>query len=311
MADLALVPDRAAAAAPAPAQQAVLVRQRPPSLRGGKPGRLRTDRPDAATRSSAGAWTALLEPAMRERLAHVWKAFAEAGRARRARSRSRAASRSRSRSPANLMPDRHLLVLAPIAAAAIARPETGLPDPVVRATCRAAAAGAPPLGARARGADAARRRCHRPSDREAAGALARDRTDARAQRQGKARSPNPRAGRRPGARARPDRLLVRHRHGRRPVWRPTRVGPSVTVADQRRAARGRAVRRPAAMTRMIGSPRARESIRPQPARGRAPTLERDSDLRLAAERKSLMAEVAGRDRRALAAELRRAAPRAG
>ena len=63
-----------------------------------------------------------MRPDMRERLAHVFKAFAEEG-GHAGPFTLESGTEIQIALTRNLMPDRHLLVLAPIAAEAVARPE--------------------------------------------------------------------------------------------------------------------------------------------------------------------------------------------
>ncbi len=79
----------------------------------------------------------LLLPGMGKRLSHVWDAFAETGGHAGPFKLGSGTEIQISLTP-NLMPDRHLLVLSPIAAGVVAPPAGGLAEP------SAAAATAPP-----------------------------------------------------------------------------------------------------------------------------------------------------------------------
>jgi DNA-binding CsgD family transcriptional regulator len=118
MADLALVHDHAAVTS-APAPQAVLVvndRRRIAEANEAACELIALSRDEIVGRRL----DALLVPEMRIRLGHVWSAFAEAGGHAGPFALATGVEVQISLTP-NLMPDRHLLVLAPISA--------GPPDP--------------------------------------------------------------------------------------------------------------------------------------------------------------------------------------
>lgn len=126
MADLALVHDRATASPQVPAQQAVLVvddRRRCVEANQSACDLIGLDRDDVVGRTVES----LLPPQMRERLTHVWKAFAEGGGHAGPFSLESGVEIQLALTR-NLMPDRHLLVLAPIAPEATLPPGGALAD---------------------------------------------------------------------------------------------------------------------------------------------------------------------------------------
>ena len=123
MADLALVQDRAAAAS-APAPQAVLVvtdRRRCAEANEPACELLGLNRDEVVGRRL----DSFLVPEMRGRLGHVWDAFAEGGGHAGPFTLTSGTEIQISLTP-NLMPDRHLLVLSPIAVGVVAPPAGGL-----------------------------------------------------------------------------------------------------------------------------------------------------------------------------------------
>ena len=124
MADLALVHDRGAAAAPA--VQAVLVvndRRRCAEANEQACELIGLSRDEILGRRL----DSLLKPDMRGRLSHVWTAFAEEGGHAGPFTLANGNEIQIALTP-NLMPDRHLLVLSPIAAGAGPSPSDALAD---------------------------------------------------------------------------------------------------------------------------------------------------------------------------------------
>jgi PAS domain S-box-containing protein len=116
VANLALVQDRGLAAASAPALQAVVVvtdRRRCAEANEAACELIGLSRDEIVGRRL----DSLMAPAMRGRLSHVWTAFAEAGGHAGPFTLASGAEIQIQLTP-NLMPDRHLLVLSPIGAAA-------------------------------------------------------------------------------------------------------------------------------------------------------------------------------------------------
>jgi PAS domain S-box-containing protein len=112
VANLALVQDRALAAASAPGLQAVLVvndRRRCAEANEAACELVGLSRDEIVGRRL----DSLMAPAMRGRLSHVWTAFAEAGGHAGPFTLASGAEIQLQLTP-NLMPDRHLLVLSPI-----------------------------------------------------------------------------------------------------------------------------------------------------------------------------------------------------
>jgi PAS domain S-box-containing protein len=125
MANLALVHDGAPAAV-APAVQAVVVvtdRRRCAEANEAACELLGLSRDEIVGRRL----DTLLEPAMGERLGHVWTAFAEAGGHAGPFTLRNGTEIQISLTP-NLMPDRHLLVLAPIATGVASPASAGPPE---------------------------------------------------------------------------------------------------------------------------------------------------------------------------------------
>jgi PAS domain S-box-containing protein len=124
MADLALVQDTPVTLAPAP--QAVVVvtdRRRCAEANEAACDLLGLSREEIVGRRL----DSLLGPEMGERLAHVWTAFSEAGGHAGPFSLPNGSEIQISLTP-NLMPDRHLLVLAPIAAGMVTAPAGAAAD---------------------------------------------------------------------------------------------------------------------------------------------------------------------------------------
>jgi PAS domain S-box-containing protein len=114
VADLALVQDRALAGATAPGLQAVLVvndRRRCAEANEAACELIGLSRDEIVGRRL----DSLMAPAMRGRLSHVWTAFAEAGGHAGPFTLASGTEIQIQLTP-NLMPDRHLLVLSPLAA---------------------------------------------------------------------------------------------------------------------------------------------------------------------------------------------------